>query len=104
MFDTVDLQYRLVPVENAGEPLLSDAAFRERAAGQRLGEFAEVAPLRIDILVEFRDDTMFVEHEACAWRGAPISEWESRAGNPSSTAKVTGITPTPTKHARRIIQ
>jgi hypothetical protein len=45
MFDTVDFQHRLTPIENAGEPILADAEFRERAPGQRFDEFVRVAPL-----------------------------------------------------------
>ena len=45
VFDTVEFQHRLVSVENAGYPILSDAEFRERTAGQRLEELVGIAPL-----------------------------------------------------------
>ena len=58
MFNSVYFQYRLIPIENAGEPVLPDTEFRERTAGQRFEELVGIAPLRFDDLVELRDDTI----------------------------------------------
>mgnify|MGYP000654591925 FL=1 len=45
MFDTVNFQHRLAPVKNAGEPILSNAEFRERAAGKRFEKFVGLRSL-----------------------------------------------------------
>jgi len=56
MFDSVDFEHGFVSIEDAGQSVLTNTKFGERATGQRLEEVVGVPPLGEDYLVEFGDD------------------------------------------------
>lgn len=58
VLDAMDFQNVVVPIHDAGESILADSKFREGSAGEWFEEIVRVSPLRIDDLVQFRDDAI----------------------------------------------